>query len=84
MERLHILIRRAINRHRSHPGAARRFTDPLGITPIGFIALHIRLHGLWGHEFHGVPQLGDFPRPVVGAATGFQAHQPWRQLRQQG
>ena len=34
MQRLHILIRRAIDRHWTHPGAAGRFTNPLGIAAV--------------------------------------------------
>ena len=46
--------------------------------------MNIGLHGLRGHEFDGVSQLGDFPRPVVRAATGFQTDEARRQLCQQG
>jgi hypothetical protein len=84
MQRLQVLIRRTIDRHWTHPGAAGRFTNTFGIATIGLIALHIRLHGLRRHELHRVPKFGDFPRSIVGATTGFQADEAGRQLREQG
>ncbi|OSM06269.1 hypothetical protein MAIT1_05127 [Magnetofaba australis IT-1] len=43
--------------------------------------LHVGLHILRRHQTHIMPISLKFPRPMVGAATGFHPHQARRQLR---
>src|SRR5262244_3661428 len=73
MERLDVLLVDVLDRHKTHGGPRHRFRDGLGITAVVFIRLDIRLHELGRHELHLVAIRPEASRPIMCAATGFDA-----------
>src|SRR5262249_54724775 len=62
-----------LDRHKTHGGPRHRFRDSLGITAVVFVRLDVRLDELWGHELHLVAIRTEASRPIMCAATGFDA-----------
>src|SRR5665647_1406587 len=75
MQRRHGLLFHVLGWHEAHVGTRDRFANRFGITCIVLVALHIRLHELWCHQFDSVTVLHQLARPVVRATAGFHANQ---------
>src|SRR5215510_5712224 len=84
MECLDVLLVDVFDRHKTHGGPRHRFRDGLGITAVVFVRLDVRLHELRGHELHLVAIRTEASRPVMRAATGFDANAHRGQLRDTG
>src|SRR5215813_7298464 len=64
---------RPLDRHKAHGRTRHRFRDRLGIAAVVFVRLDIRLHELGRHELDLVAMGAEAARPVMRAATGFDA-----------
>src|SRR6267143_929304 len=84
MERLDVLLVDVLDRHKTHGGPRHRFRDGLGITAVVLVRLDVRLDALWGHALHLVARRADASRPIMRAATGFDADAYREQLREKG
>src|SRR5262249_15943608 len=84
MEGLDILLLDVLDRHKAHGGPRHRFRDRLGIAAVIFVRLDIRLHELGRHELDLVAMCAEAARPVMRAATGFDADTHRGQLRDTG
>src|SRR5262249_19328556 len=84
MERLDILLIDVLGRHKAHGRTRHRFRDGLGIAAVVFMRLDVGLDELRGHELHLVTIRTEAARPIMGAATGFDADAYRGQLRDTG
>ena len=84
MQRLEVLLRHGLDRYTVHAGTRHRFGNGVSIAPVVFVRLDVGLDVLRRHQFARVSLLPQPPRPIVGAAAGFQADQTGRKLRKIG
>src|SRR3981081_2134032 len=77
------LLLHALHRNEPHRRTADRLADPFGVPAIVLVALHIGLHVSRRHQSYLVAITPDYPRPVVRAATGLNAHRARRKLRKE-
>jgi len=80
VQRQHRLLAAVLNRHEAHVGAGHRFADRLGVRGIVLVRLDVGFDELRSNQLHRVSQLGEFPRPVVGAPACFHTDQARRQV----
>jgi len=79
MQRQHLLLLHAFDRHRTDLIATRRFDQCSGIGPIGLVTAHV----LRRQQLHRVAMPCNAARPVVGAATGFHQYAAARTLHKE-
>src|SRR5215510_4143748 len=73
MQRLDVLLVDVLDRHKAHGRTRHRFRDGLGIAAVVFVRLDVRLDELRGHELHFMAIRPEASRPIMCAATGFDA-----------
>jgi hypothetical protein len=73
----------AFGRHEAHGRALGRFTDRLRIGGIVLLALDEGLHVSRWDQPHGMTELADLARPVMGAAAGLHGHGTGRLSRKE-
>lgn len=78
------LLLNVLDRHRRHVRPRHGFADRRGIRRVVLVALDEGFYVLRCDQLHRVPERLQFPRPVVGAAAGFQADPAGRELREEG
>src|SRR5262249_50659871 len=83
VQRRQTLLVGPLHRHERHARPCHRLTDRGGITRIRLAALDIGLDVLRRHQFHRVPELGDFARPIMCTAAGLHPDQTRRQLSEE-
>ena len=49
--------------------------DSLGIVVVVFVAAQVGFNVLGRYQFHFMPQLAQFPRPVMGRGASLHSHQ---------
>ena len=76
---LGLLVER-LHRHEMHAGTPARFADRRGVVAVILAAFDIRRHVLRRDQMHLVAERGQFPGPMMAAATGFQGNLGGRQL----
>lgn len=72
-----------LDRDEAHIGPGDGFADGgrVGRIVLAALAAHpVRCHELGGHQFDGVAEAAELPRPVVGAGAGFHANKAGRQI----
>jgi hypothetical protein len=84
MQRLHVLVRNACDRHNARARTTHRLADGGGIVGVMLMALVIRRHELGTDEADVMPKLPHLAGPVMGALTGFHTHATGRQLCHNG
>jgi len=80
---VYILLPNGLGANEARTGMHERFADGLGVGGIGLIAgAEKRLDPLGIDEFYGMTKRRKRPCPMVCRATGFNAHDRLRQLRE--
>jgi hypothetical protein len=79
MQRQHVLLRLALNRHEPHRWPS--YTDRLGVAYIILVRFHVRAHEARTHPPDLMTALGNLAGPIVNAATRLHRHQARSQLR---
>jgi hypothetical protein len=86
MQRQHVLLRLALDRHEAHRRPSYCFTDRFGVTCIVLVRFHIRTPEARTHQLDLMTASGNLAGPIVRAATRLHRHQaraPLRHERQQ-
>src|SRR5215471_17687627 len=84
MEHQTTLLVSSLGRHEPHIWPGDRFADGLRVGGIVLLPLDVRLHVGRRHQTHRVPQLLEFPRPMMRRSTSLHADKAWWQLAEEG
>ena len=81
VQRLHVQLFFALDRHKTHPGPIHSLGDRFGIDVVVLVGLHIRLHVLRRHQPYIMTLLAKRTAKEVRSSAGFHANQIDLQVR---